>query len=354
MTLRRWACVLAALAVLAAGAGCARGCRRGALRRPLGAKLEVIGVYESGFGPTFPSSLGTLKEHGALLSAVAPFWFTVGPQGDFQRREEEAQAMAEATRQNLPVLPIVSNLTPGVSPAETLATPASRRETAGNLAALASEEGYGGIILAFLNLPPDQRGAYTRFVQDLGRTLRRRGKLLGVFLPPRVERAEAIWGAYDYGALSAQADFVVVSAYDYRSEATRSGPVAPQAWVEAVVDDALTHVPATKLVLGIGMYGYDWPALARRGLPEFIPNREAVARAARQEVSVRLDREAMEDFYRYASGGVTRTVYYQGHRGLVWKLDLAHSRRLRGVLLWRLGYEENGFWDTFARELGQR
>ena len=49
-------------------------------------------------------------------------------------------------------------------------------------------------------------------------------------------------------------------AYDYSNASTNEGPVAPLDWVERVIagTSAASGDPS-KLVLGVPLYGYNWP-----------------------------------------------------------------------------------------------
>ena len=46
--------------------------------------------------------------------------------------------------------------------------------------------------------------------------------------------------------------------YDYHWATSPPGPVAPVGWIRAVLRYAKTQIPASKIILGIPLYGYDW------------------------------------------------------------------------------------------------
>ena len=64
--------------------------------------------------------------------------------------------------------------------------------------------------------------------------------------------------AQDYTAIGSACDQVRVMVYDYAT--SEPGPVTPADWAANVTAWAVTQMPARKVILGIVLLGYDWPA----------------------------------------------------------------------------------------------
>ena len=63
---------------------------------------------------------------------------------------------------------------------------------------------------------------------------------------------------YDLDFINAHSDEVMVMAYDFTKSYGEPGPNFPYQEFKKAVDEFLQHVPALKLTIVFGMYGYDW------------------------------------------------------------------------------------------------
>ena len=87
--------------------------------------------------------------------------------------------------------------------------------------------------------------------------------------------------------------------------------VAPLPNVRQVVEYALTEIPASKIWLGVPLYGYDWPLpfVQGRTKAQSISPQEAVARAVRYGVDIQYSEQAQAPWYRYTDGyGITHEI----------------------------------------------
>jgi spore germination protein YaaH len=115
----------------------------------------------------------------------------------------------------------------------------------------------------FQQVPPEARAGYVALVEGVRSRVREMapGSVVSVFVP-----ALDFADAYDEAALARAADYLVVQGYDlHHRTGARAGPLgalrgwAPLDW-ETVVDRfAALEIPDERLVMGIPLYGYEWP-----------------------------------------------------------------------------------------------
>lgn len=144
-------------------------------------------------------------------------------------------------------------------------------------------------------------------------------------------------------------DFIVLMAYD--KNPSIPGPQSGIDWVEEVVDYAIARVPAEKIVLGIGNYGYDWGAGKRGSV--ISENNGATYLLFADELSKKyglklsIDQKSGLLFGTYTDeNGVTHEVWMESNYSVDVKAKLAMRKGLKGVALWRLGFSNPSFWDT--------
>ncbi len=161
----------------------------------------------------------------------------------------------------------------------------------------------------------------------------------GLTLSATVPAGEPDW---DLRRFAASTDRLVFMNYDQHWQGGEAGPIAAQDWFIQQLAEARRQVPASKLIVAIGEYGYDWHG----GTADAMTVNEAWL-AARDSGTV--------PQWDPASGTTGFAFDDNGERHTVWLLDAATTwNQLQatgpasGIALWRLGSEDPGFWDTLA------
>jgi cellulose synthase/poly-beta-1,6-N-acetylglucosamine synthase-like glycosyltransferase/spore germination protein YaaH len=106
-------------------------------------------------------------------------------------------------------------------------------------------------IVVDIEIPLADRNAYTDWIFSLVQSFHDDGLYVAVMLPVENPR-------FDYASLGAEADFVILKAYDENSSAGLPGPVAGVPWFEESLRSALALVPESKTVVMFGLHSYDW------------------------------------------------------------------------------------------------
>lgn len=302
----------------------------------------VLGFYEN--AQTSGNGLGsfpTLSRQSSQIQTVAPLWYQVGGDGSIAAAHPDFKVANFAGNHHILMLPMFTNQ----GDAMLRSTPA-RVRAVNSIMAQVRAGGYSGVFIDFELLPPVDRGPFTLLMQDLGARLHPQGKKLGVAVFPEVGVPNSLNGAYDYAALGAVSDYVVVMAYDAHYDGSPPGPVAPIGWVQQNVVEALHYLAPSHLYLGIGAYGYDWPE-GNNG--STVSTQQARALLASTGATAQYDPKSGEPHFTYWKNGVKHQVWYENRRTFGQKFALVRKYHLGGFGLWRLHFEDPGIWTDLRR-----
>lgn len=312
----------------------------------LGPNFQVVGFYENHTpGSPNPSSWPSFQKHWSALTEITPRWFLVNPTGSLTDIGYDSTAASFARRHHVALVPLVNNA--GGSSA-VLWTAATRHRAAAALGALVKHDHLSGVNIDFELLKPSARTDLTRFVADVRAAIGPH-KILAVSVFPLVGLPTSVNGAYSYVGLAKSANYLVVMTYDHHYSGGPPGPVAPYGWVKANITRALRLVPASKVVLAIGMYGYDWVNNGAPGPAKSLSDTACQALARAHGATVKYDVANSQNYFTYTSHGVSHIVWYMGDRSAEARARLAQAEHLRGIGLWRLGYENRRFWPDLKR-----
>ena len=316
--------------------GLVRVTRGPAAPMALGGRFQIVGFYQNTSpGSPRPGSRASFESHVRAITTVTPRWFSMTSTGTVNDVGYDASVASFALTHHVLLVPLVTNVGSGM-----LTTPAVRTRGAAALAALVKRDHLSGVNIDFELLPASARAGLTDFVALLRHDLGPR-PVIAVSVFPLVGVAPSISGAYDYVGLAAHASYLGVMAYDHHYSGGPPGPVAPYSWVVANVDAALKEVPGSKIVLAIGMYGYNWVGTSASTVSDV--QAEALAKA--QGVRPVYNAAESQNTFQYSAAGTTHVVWYMGDRSAKARLALARSKHLAGIALWRLGDEDPRFWS---------
>ncbi len=285
-----------------------------------GRLTESVGFWANGSH----TGLALASKYPRAITVFSPLWYTLNPNGSLGSHVDAAAASAAAA-QHWPTVPIV-NL---AGPPAFLASVAGRLAVAKTLSALVRTHHYAGVNLDFEPAVVAYKADLAAFVIDLHDWLPSGGRRLYLDLVP------ASGGAYDYPAMTPDLTAYVLMSYDQHDSGSAAGPVAATSWVKARLARLLSVAPASKVDLGLAFYGYRWVAGSTQATT--LPL-SAIPPAASAHATYNAVDQEMTGTYTGSSG--TRYVFwYESPQGLAAKIALAQSKHLRGVGIWRLGYQ---------------
>ncbi len=261
--------------------------------------------------------------------------------------------------------------------------PNAQNQLADQSVELVQRRGIDGINLDFEyfgGAGPENQPKFSSFVDQLTRKMHEAvpGSKVSVSLYASVVQSPRI---YDLKSIANASDEVFMMAYDFANVSSDYAmPTAPlyghskgKWWydVSTAVDDFLTQMPASKLVLGNPYYNLNFPVeqpvMKAATLSAWTGGAQTLTYADEKKF-VKPDMEGVTEFitgwdddakvswkaYYKPSTGVWRMSFSEDKRSLGAKYDFALSRNLGGVGMWALGNDGDNpeLWDLLREKFG--
>lgn len=223
----------------------------------------------------------------------------------------------------------------------------------------------------FEPVSPAAREGYTAFVAELSRRMDARDPALGLSL---FALAFDDADVFDEAALAPLVDYLVVQGYDLHSQGEgRAGPLAALEgwdglnWPAVLARYDALGIPRGKLVMGVPLYGYEWPTetaeagSATQGVgvgvplvapPGLLPE---LPRAWEQAERHGLQRDPVSGtpWYAYRDpAGTWVQGWFEDRESLLAKYRFVRREGLAGVAFFPLAYGDPRVWEDLRRFLG--
>ncbi|MHB8508839.1 MAG: glycosyl hydrolase family 18 protein [Candidatus Dormibacteria bacterium] len=296
-----------------------------------------------------------LRAHAHQISLLSPAFYSLAGDGNLVGRPD-AEVLRICAEASVEVQPLVDNAGFDRAAGQQLLAASSRWDhVSDQLVAEARVRGYRGYQLDFENLAPGDRTALAAFSSHLGRRLHAAGLQLSAAVVPQKyfvgnpgldsTLVPVITGTYDFPALSRDADWLSLMAYEQHTTATGPGPVAGIDWVEQVSRASSQGVEVSHLFLGVPLYFRDWTLGAQSSAGSWA---EAAALASGSEGGVAWDFRSASAYFRYRDrDGADHALWFEEKSSLAAKVALARRLGFAGISAWRLGLEDPAFWEAW-------
>ena len=291
------------------------------------------------------------------LTYMAPFTYGINAQGGLLPLDDGAMLTTARAHGTRPVMHLSTLTESGQFNTErgamVLTDYALQDQLISDIFENIRQKGYVGLDVDFEYLPGYLAAAYAAFLDRLHRMLRSQGMFLWAALAPKTSAAQRglLYEAHDYAAVSAAVDGVLLMTYEWGYTAGPPMAVAPLPSVRAVLDYAVTEIPAGKIFLGIPNYGYDWPLPFVRGTTraQSISNQRAIELALEYNIAIQYDETAQSPFFHYTdAGGTVHEVWFEDARSLDAKLRLIAEYGFQGGGVWNLMRPFSQIWQVMA------
>jgi len=308
----------------------------------------VLGYYTEDY-PKDRLSYDSLNANALLIDAAAMFNYTFDENGYLSG--QLTNDIKTASQKGVTCLALVHNYTGyfnGALAYNVLSSSKKRKNLEYSILYLIKKQGYKGVNIDIEGLPPAARAAYTAFLWELRQLFAPYGYILTVSVPAKTrDDPYNSWsGAYDYREIGKAADLVCIMTYDEHWPGGHPGPIASLPWVQKVLDYAIAVMPRPKILMGIPAYGYDWSAAGTKT----VRWRDAKELAARYGGGGWDNYSCCPYFIYYGKDGQRHEVWYENKYSLKIKLDLAKNYGVAGIAFWRMGFEDESFWQTVVEK----
>jgi cellulose synthase/poly-beta-1,6-N-acetylglucosamine synthase-like glycosyltransferase/spore germination protein YaaH/peptidoglycan/xylan/chitin deacetylase (PgdA/CDA1 family) len=328
------------------------------------------GIRAAFYVPWDAASFSSLRDFSRQIDLLYPDWLHVlTPDGRLQAVDDQTNKFFDVVQNNharsvddrvmpfvktedpaMEVFPMVNNFdgaewVGGIT--DFLNNPSARASFRQQVGMFLSSDRFRGLIVDFEAFPSVGQPGYIALLNELSSDLHARGMKLYVSLPAHNPE-------FNYAAIAAPADGVVIMNYDEHYPGAVSGPVASQDWFVDNLKAAVNVIPREKIICAIANYGYDWVLKPKTGkLPPYerdssVSPQEAWLAARDSDEDVIFDDDALNPHFSYLDE--------HSFRHDVWFLDavtaLNHMRAaqtlgIQTFALWKLGGEDRTLWRVW-------
>jgi cellulose synthase/poly-beta-1,6-N-acetylglucosamine synthase-like glycosyltransferase/spore germination protein YaaH/peptidoglycan/xylan/chitin deacetylase (PgdA/CDA1 family) len=316
------------------------------------------------------ASYSSLREYARQIDLLFPTWLQVlTPDGHLQGVDPETNAMFDVVQgetvrpvdekvmaflkaedTDMEVFPVVQNFdgtdfVPSIG--AFLMDPQARANFRHEIGLFLAKDHYRGLMIDFESFPKKAQSGYVDLLKELSSDLHAKGLKLYVSVQVRNED-------FDYKAVSAAADGVVIMNYDEHFPGGTPGPVASQDWFIDNLESAVKEIPKEKLIVAIGNYGYDWVERPEKGkLPEGVADKsvsvqEAWIGSRDAEEDIDYDGDALNPHFSYRDDDNFRhDVWFLDAVTALNEMRSAQTLGIQTFALWRLGSEDRSLWRVW-------
>ncbi|GAX89220.1 glycoside hydrolase family 18 protein [Effusibacillus lacus] len=286
-----------------------------------------------------------IEDAADCLTYVSLFNSRVYPDGTLSEMPDEAVVLSLKREKVAPLLTVTnfdgSRFNPDLA-RTVIKHPELKRRAVHNILRTVMEKRYAGINIDFEHLYPEDREPFTAFVRGLADEAKLQNVPLTVTMGPKMsDDPRNPWmGAFDYRALGQMADQVILMTFEWGWVGGPPMAVAPLNMVRSVLDYATSQIPPDKIMMGMSLYGYNWPIPYEKGnRAAGISPKAAVEQAIRTEVHIHFHKESASPMFTYrGSRNEMRQIWFEDARSILAKFHLVDVMGLRGISYWMLGH----------------
>ncbi|WP_170005871.1 glycosyl hydrolase family 18 protein [Bacillus fonticola] len=306
-----------------------------------------------------PIETSSLQRELPYLSYLALFSYEFTEDGDL-RTPALGEIYEAAVTSRAALSMVTTNIKNGQFDSELVSDLLSNATKRGQLLAQIEAEaervGYRDIHFDFEYVPKDSADDYELFLREAKVMCTRNGWFLSTAITPKTssDQTGLLYEGIDYSVHGEICDFVVLMSYGWGWSGGPPLPISPLPLVREVLEYALSQIPASKILLGQNLYGYDWTLPYAENRPaQSVSPQESIDIARRYNRPIRYDYRDQAPYIDYIDENAKEhRVWFEDARSSQAKFELVKEYNLRGVGAWQIAFDFPQNWlilaDTFT------
>lgn len=297
-----------------------------------------------------------LTSGGSGIKSIASFSDKSAASAETHADSNDDIALTQARKHGVAILPVLQNYDGDKFRTDwlrsLLASQAKRTAVISQLKTYVAANHYQGINIDFETDDGADQDGLTRFMAQLASAFHPLGLLV-------TQDIQTDSDAYDLPNLARVNDFLIPMLYDQNADGGQAGPISGQDWFRAELSGVLAQVPANKVVLGLGAYGYDWQDGTTHASDMSFQQAAQVAQQNRfgEDGVIHIDQASLSPYFTYSdeNGGadsreVSHTVWLQDATTNWNQMRAALPYHTLGAAIWELGKEDPSLWSFFGKQ----
>ncbi|WP_156324355.1 polysaccharide deacetylase family protein [Bacillus sp. FJAT-27251] len=272
------------------------------------------------------------------ISTLIPEWLQLTSNLDLMTRIDQS-IVEEAKAHNIKILPLVNNVVNDQWDGDALhrlfTEPGAQEKFINSMLTYVQRNDFDGINIDFEEIQPRDRDHFTQFMEKVYQAFHPKGLMVTVDVPPNNS-------SFDYAALAASADRMMVMLYDEHHAQSKPGPIASIEWATHSFREL--SIPPEKLIISLGSYGYDWEEGSSQPAKP-ITFQEVMNLGTGTDLQIYWSKQAGNPYLRYKKNEKNHTIWFLDAATFYNQMKLAIGSGSNGIALWRLGSEDPAIWN---------
>ncbi|SFS68856.1 Spore germination protein YaaH [Paenibacillus sp. BC26] len=287
----------------------------------------------------------------STVNTLSPRWFFLGKNGAFED-QMDASLLTWTHEHGKKLWAMVGNHSDQAATHTMLTDLTQRQAFIKQLADRVQRFHIDGLNIDFENMMPQDRDAFTAFVQALRLATK---ATISVNVSP--DFGYDWTEVFDYRALGELADYVLLMGYDeHWGGAPEAGSVSSLPWLKAGIEALLEKVPAHKVILALPLYTRVWKSDMNGGgvQSEDITLTSQNSLVLSGHASITWDARLGQYFAAYTephNGIILNRIWMEDGRSLSAKIGLGESHSVAGYGYWYMGGESRDSWTSVQNSL---